>query len=196
VLGLGSAAVDEVHRIGMIGGGQRAQADAKETKFCSVGLALQERACGGENLAGKLGRRCKRLRPGADAKVRGLELERDGGARQRLLLKPRRDFLGLRPQNALQRPEIRNVALEGRLGGHALGFAIGADFAGIDAAGKPRQPAAFLTIAPHHLDFADLLQVGDAPKAVASEPRGAYLADAEDEAHRFRREEGLCFARA
>src|SRR6202012_642688 len=98
------------------------------------------------------------MRPGTDAKVGGFQFQRHRRARERLVLEPRRDLFGLRPEYALERAEIGDVAIEGRLRRYALGLAIGADLAGIDAARKPRQAAAFLAVAPHHLDFAHPLQ--------------------------------------
>ena len=80
-------------------------------------------ARGGENLAGELRRRFKRMGARADAKVRGLQLQRHGGAGERLFLQPRRHFLGLRPEDALERAEIGDVAVECRFRRHALGLA-------------------------------------------------------------------------
>ena len=59
VLGLGRAAVDEIGRVGLIRRGQRADADAEQAEFRAVGFALEQRARGGENLAGELRRRCR-----------------------------------------------------------------------------------------------------------------------------------------
>src|ERR1700722_6010052 len=86
MLGLGGAAVDEIRRIGMIRRGECGCADAEQAEFRPVGFAFEQRPRGGENLAGELRRRRERVRPGADAKVGGLELQRHGGAGQRLLL--------------------------------------------------------------------------------------------------------------
>ena len=75
-----AAAVDQVGRVGVLGVGQRADADAEQPIARAVDLALQQFARGAEDLAGELGRAFQRARPGEDAEVRGLELERDGRA--------------------------------------------------------------------------------------------------------------------
>ena len=59
VLGLGSAAVDEIGGVGLISAGERAHADAEQTEFRAVGFAFEQRAGGGEDFAGKL-RRARR----------------------------------------------------------------------------------------------------------------------------------------
>ena len=111
-------------------------------------------------------------------------------------LEPGGNLLRLAPENSFERTEIGDVALERRLGGHALGFAIGADLARVDAAREPGEAAAFLAVAAHQRHLADALQIGDAVEAVAGEPRRAHLADAEDEAHRLFGEECLRLAPA
>ena len=73
VLGLRGAAVDEVGGIGLIGGDQRARADADQPEARAVGFALEQIARGGEDAAGELGGRVKRARPRANFEIRGLE---------------------------------------------------------------------------------------------------------------------------
>ena len=52
-------------------------------------------------------------------------------------------------------------SLEGRLGRHALGLALGIDLAVVDAARQPPQSPALDAIAAHQLGLVGALQVGD-----------------------------------
>ena len=138
----------------------------------------------------------ERARPRANFEIRGFQLQRHRRAGELLGFQARRDLLGQAPQDFFERTEIRQIALERGFRGHALGFAIGAHRAVVEAAGEPRQAAAFLAVAAEQLDLADPLQIGDAMKTVAGEPRHAGLADAVDEARRFWRQEGRGLAAA
>src|SRR4029079_19038484 len=132
---------------------------------------------GVENLGGKLGRRFERAGTGEDAKVGGLELECHGRSRDLLLLEPRRDALCLIPQDAFERAEIGNVARKGGLRRHALGLAIGADFAVIEPAREAPQPAALDTELAYQVGFIGALQVSNDGKSSARKRRAGRLAD-------------------
>src|SRR5262249_18834068 len=83
-----AAAVDQVGGIGVGGRGQRRDADAEQAEFRAVRLALEQLAAGRKDLRGELGRRRERAGARAQAKIRGLELERHGRAGELLGLEP------------------------------------------------------------------------------------------------------------
>ena len=58
-------------------------------------------------------------------KSAGFKFQRDGRTGQRPFLEAGGNLLSLTPENSFERTEIGDVALERRLGGDALGFAIG-----------------------------------------------------------------------
>ena len=195
VLGLGGAAVDEIGGIGLIGRGERAHADAEQAESRAVGLAFEQVPRSGENPAARVASATASER--ARVRIRKsavLSFSVTVAPAKRLGLQPRRNLLRQAPEDPFERAEIGDIAVERRLRGHALGFAIGADFALVDAAREAGEAAAFLAVAAHQLDLARPLQIGDAMKAVARKPRRARLADAEDEAHRLRREKCLRLA--
>ena len=173
-----------------------ARADADQPEARAVGLALEQVARGGEDAAGELGRRVQRAGAGADFEVRGFQFQRHRGPGELLGFQARRDLLGQAPQDFFERAKVGKVALEGGFRGYALGFAIGAHRAVVEAAGKPRQAAAFLAVAAEELSFADALQVGDAMESVAGEPRHAGLADAVNKTRGLWRQERGRFAAA
>src|SRR5580704_5923586 len=109
MLGLRGAAIDEVGGIGLVRIDDGAQADAKQPVSCAVAFAFQETARRGKYPLRQLRWRLQRARPGADLEIRGLELQRDGRAGERLGLQTRRNLLGQVPQDALERAEARNV---------------------------------------------------------------------------------------
>src|SRR5262249_15562695 len=96
-----AAAVDQVGRVGVRGGGERRGAGAEQAEFRAVRLALEQLAPGRKDLRGELGRRRERAGARAQAEIRGLELERHGGAGELLGLEPAGDLLGQPPQRAL-----------------------------------------------------------------------------------------------
>ena len=59
MLGLGRAAVDEIGRVGLLGRGQRARADAEQAEFRAVGFAFKQAARGGKDFSGELGGRAE-----------------------------------------------------------------------------------------------------------------------------------------
>src|SRR3984957_9512526 len=73
VLGDCGAAVDQVGGIGLIRRDKRTGADAAQPEARAVGLALEQVAGRSENSAGKLGRRVKRTRSGANFEIRGFQ---------------------------------------------------------------------------------------------------------------------------
>ena len=79
--------------------------------------------------------------------------------------------------------------VERGLGRHALGLALGAHGARVDAVREPRQPQALGAEPAHQLGLVGALQVGDDAKALARERRAHRLADAPDEGHRPGRQE-------
>src|SRR5207244_256691 len=87
--GLGGAVVEQVGEVGPIAIAKRGQADADQPEGGAVDLGREQIAAGAENDSRKLGRASKRLRPGADAKVGGLELERHRPAGEVLCLEAR-----------------------------------------------------------------------------------------------------------
>ena len=90
----------------------------------------------------------------------------------------------------LQRPEVGDVVLERGLGRDALGLALGAHRPVVDAAGEARQARALGAVAARQFDLAGALQVADGAQPVAREPLLRHLADAENQRHRLRRQEG------
>jgi hypothetical protein len=70
----------------------------------------------------------------------------------------------------LQRPERGEVLVQRRLRRYALGLAFRIDSAGIDAAGKPREPQPFGSEPVHQRGLVGALQVGDGAKALARDP--------------------------
>ena len=149
-------------------------------------------------LARQLRRRGQRARPRADLEIGAFELERHRRAGKRIGFQPKRHPLGQFPKMLLKRAEFADVAVKGGFGGNALGFAFGADGTGIDAAGKPPQPRAFLAVAAHQFLLVGALEIGDQPIAVIGKLCRAHRADAVDEADRFWRQKcrGLILHRA
>ena len=135
--------------------------------------------------AAKLRRLAERAGAGAQAEIRGLQLQRDGRARNAARLQPRRDPLGERPERLLQRLVVGDILVERRLGRHAFGLALRVHAAVVDAAREPPQPAPLDAVAAHQVGLVGLLQVRDGVVAVALQPRLRRLADAPDEADRL-----------
>src|SRR5262249_46605863 len=69
-----AAAVDQVGRVGVVGRGERRDADAEQAELRAVGLALQQLAPGRKDLCCELRGRRERAGAGAQAEVRRLEL--------------------------------------------------------------------------------------------------------------------------
>src|SRR5437660_908926 len=101
----------------------------------------------------------ERLRTRADAEIGALELERHGRAGERIGFESGRDFLGEAPQPQLQRTELGDVAIEGGLGGNALGLALGAHRPVVETAGEAKEPPAFGAVAAPQLALAGALEV-------------------------------------
>src|SRR5262249_6719942 len=135
-----AAGVDEVVRVGRGAGLQLRQANADQAEPGAVGLALEQVAGGREDPGRQRGRRAQAAGTGADAEIGALELQRHGRARQVLGLEAGRDLFAQAPQALLELAERGDVGLEGRLGGDALGLAVGAPGAVVDA--RPKLPQA------------------------------------------------------
>src|SRR5262249_3347792 len=83
-----AALIDEIGRIRILRGSERADTDADQTKSRCPGFARQQFAAGVKYLCRELRRRAERLRPGAQAKIGALELEGHGGAGKLLCFEP------------------------------------------------------------------------------------------------------------
>src|SRR5215472_7201830 len=190
LLGLGAAAIDEVGEVGPVGVAERREPDADQAKHGAVGFAREQVAPGGENPPGELGRVTERLRPRADTEVGGPELQRHGRAGEGIGLEASGDFLGEAPQPQLERAEVGDVVVEGGFRRNALGLALGPDRPIVETAGEVSESGALGAVAPPQVDLAGALQISDGAQAVAGEALLRHLADAEDQRHRLRRQEG------
>src|SRR5438270_3494967 len=103
--------INEVGKSGSIGDRKRLHADTNEAKARAVGLAGEELASGGKNPPGELGRMRQRAGAGADAEIRGLELERNRRAGKRIELEASGHLFAELPQPQLERSEIGNVVV-------------------------------------------------------------------------------------
>ena len=84
-----AALIDKIGRIGRCGAGQHADGDADQAKACAKSFARQQFAAGGEDFRRELSWGSERTGARAQAEVGGLELERDGRARESLRLEAR-----------------------------------------------------------------------------------------------------------
>src|SRR5262249_40632509 len=183
VLGGGAAVaalIDEIGRIGVLRGSERADADADQAKSRRPGLARQQFAPGVEYLCRELRWRAERSRARAQAEIRALELESHGGAGKRVGLEPPGNLFAQLPTPAFKGTKVGDIRSERRLGRDAFGFAIRVNRARIDAAGEAGEPQAFAAEAAHQLGLVGALEVRDGAKARARERRPHSFADAPD----------------
>src|ERR1043166_1245094 len=181
--------VEEVAGIGLVGFDDVGDADADQAEARAVGLARQKIAAGGEYLLRKLRWIGEPAGAGADLELVALELERHGAAGKAAGLEPRRDFFRERPQPQFERAKGGEVAVECRLGGDALRFALRRHLALVDAARKAREAKSFGAVAAREVPLGRRRRSGAREEAVAREALLARLADAPDEADRLSRQE-------
>src|SRR5690606_21279508 len=89
--------------------------------------------------------------PGSDAKVRRLEFEHDSETCNAGLFQPCGNPLALGAKNGNQILIGCDVTVEGRLGGNALGFAMGLDATGVFASRQSIEPITHGAVAAHEI---------------------------------------------
>ena len=188
--------IGEVATVRFVGRQQPVAADADEPEVCAVGLASQQGAARLEQPAGQLCRREAGHRAAAQPEVGGLELEADARSAPSLGSKPAMHFLAEGKEFAFEPRPVGDVLVEGGLGGHALGLPPWRHRARIDPHGELVQPPSLGAKIPHQACLAAILQVADARDAVARQALLGRLADAPDQRHRARAQEGLSLGAA
>jgi len=162
VLGGGAAfaaLIDEIGRIGILRGRERADTDADQAESRRPGFARQQFAAGVEYLCGELGRRAERARAGAQAKIGALELQGHGGAGELLGLETPGNLLAELPKPALKRTKVGDIRREGCFGRDALGLAIRVDRTRIDAVREACEPLAFGAETAYQLGLVGALEI-------------------------------------
>ena len=96
-------------------------------------------------------------------------------------LQPPRHLLAQLAQRREKLVAPGEIAVEGRLGGDALGLAARVDGARVDAARQPVEPLAHLAESTHQVGLVETLELADRPQPLALERAFRRLADAPDQ---------------